>query len=215
MILVTVVIGVIGGCDVDFGTNNNGNNGGGGGGGSTSESVEGTIVDVVPSRSSGVSNITAQISLQSAVRMYMDTTSDTGFFKVEGSFSGNPQLDFLDEDNDQSSLGTIILNVFPRATLKLGNIRLDTGNVVFENDIKVIFNADLTQNNCVDNSGSIKVEPTDGSNLDIIVQITNSTDLERDNDSITCNDLLIGQTLKITGVLLVGNSVEADSIDVQ
>lgn len=216
IILVTVIFTVVGGCDVDFGTDNNGNNNGGSDGGTTSESVEGTIVDVLPSRDSGVSNITADIMDEDHPNMtFSGTTGNTGFFKVEGSFSGTPQLDFIDEDNNQNSLARIIINVFPKARVKLGDIRLDSGNVVFLDDITVIFDADLIENDCIDNSGSVKVEASNGNTIDVLVQITNSTDLERDNDNITCNDLLKGQTLEISGVLLVGNSVEADRIVVQ
>lgn len=206
---------IVGGCDVDFGTSDREDDDGGGGGGTTSESVEGTIVDVIPTRENDVSNITLEITDEDTTDVFFGTTDNSGFFRVEGSFSGTPQLNFVDDDNNQNSLGRIIINVFPRARVRLGDIRLDNGNVVFEEDIRVTFDADIIENNCMGNSGSIEVEATNNNTVEILVQITNSTDLVRDGDDITCDDFMIGQEVEISGFLLVGNSVEADRIEVQ
>lgn len=206
---------IVGGCDVDFGTSDREDDDGGGGDGTTSESVEGTIVDVIPTRENDVSNITLEITDEDTTDMFFGTTDNSGFFRVEGSFSGTPQLNFVDDDNNQNSLGRIIINVFPRARVRLGDIRLDNGNVVFEEDIRVTFDADIIENNCMGNSGSIDVEATNNNTVEILVQITNSTDLVRDGDDITCDDFMIGQEVEISGFLLVGNSVEADRIEVQ
>lgn len=206
---------IVGGCDVDFGTSDREDDDGGGGDGTTSESVEGTIVDVIPTRENDVSNITLEITDEDTTDMFFGTTDNSGFFRVEGNFSGTPQLNFVDDDNNQNSLGRIIINVFPRARVRLGDIRLDNGNVVFEEDIRVTFDADIIENNCMGNSGSIEVEATNNNTVEILVQITNSTDLVRDGDDITCDDFMIGQEVEISGFLLVGNSVEADRIEVQ
>lgn len=213
LILFFVLFAVTGGCDVEFGNSDRSN--GGGGGDDNMETVEGTIVDVIPSRENDVSNITLEITDEDSAEMFFDTSDSTGFFMVEGSFSGMPQLNFVDDDNNQNSLGRVFINVFPRARVRLGDIRLDNGNVVFEDDIRVTFNADIIENNCMDSSGSIDVEATNGSTVDILVQIRNSTDLVRDGEDITCNDLLTGQEVEVTGFLLVGNSVDADRIEVQ
>ncbi len=59
------------------------------------------------------------------------------------------------------------------------------------------------------------VESEGSDPVDIIIQVSNSTVITRDNDDIDCNDLLIGQKLDINGNLLgFGNNVDADTIEV-
>lgn len=214
MIVIILALAVSGGCDVEFG-NSDRNNGNGGGGGEDEESVEGTIITVIPGRENGVENITVEITDEVTTDMFFDTTDNTGFFRVEGSFSGTPQINFADDDDNQNSLGRVFINVFPGSRIRLGDIRLDNGNVIFEDDTRVTFLADIIENNCADNSGSIDVEASNSTTVEILVQINNSTDLVRDGDDITCNDFVIGQEVEISGFLLVGNTVDADRIEVQ
>lgn len=207
---------LIGGCDVDFGTSENN---GGGGDGNTGESVKGTIIDVIPSRENDVENITAQLMDDGDLSTFSSTTGGTGFFDINGNFVGTPTLEFLDEEDNASSLGQIIINVFPDSRLQLGDIRLENGTVVLEDDLMVTFEGDITQNDCQNNSGSLEVEINNdnGDDVDVLVQINNSTDIEdNDNNDIDCEDLLIGQEVEINGELFgIGNNVEADRIEQQ
>ena len=53
----------------------------------------------------------------------------------------------------------------------------------------------------------------EGESTDVIVQISASTDILRDGDEILCEDVLIGQSVEVRGVLEIGNTVDADIVD--
>lgn len=208
IIVLLIVFATIGGCETDFG------------GGSPDdddtdisdlESVTGTIVTVTPERENGVSNIRTQITNELEGK-YIDITGSDGFFMVQGNLSGTPELAFLDQSNNQDSLGSTNLNVFPKADVDLGNIRLENGSVVFEDDIFTTFEAEIEQNNCSGNTGSLVVTATNENTAEIQVQIINSTTIQNNGDVITCDDLLEGDDVQVSGVILSGNSVEAQSI---
>ena len=209
---------IIGGCDVDFGGTNDDDDGGGGNGGNTDEILRGTIIEVIPNRENNLSGITVSVMEDNAVQSFSDTTASSGTFFVEGNFaSNNTTLEFLDDDNADELLGETSINVFPEAEVNLGNITLENGTVdIDEDDITVSFDADLIDINCTENSGSLTVESEGSDPIDIIIQVSNSTVITRDNDDIDCGDLLIGQTLDINGNLLgFGNNVDADTIEVE
>lgn len=208
IVVLLIVFTTIGGCDTDFG------------GGSPDdddtdisdlETVAGTIVSVTPARENGVSNIRTQVTNDSEGK-FLDQTGSDGFFMVQGNLSGTPELAFLDESNNRNSLGNTNLNVFPRANVDLGNIRLENGSIVFEDDIFTTFEAEIDQRNCSGSTGSLLVTATNENTAEIQVQLINSTTIQNNGDVITCTDLLQGDTVQISGVLLSGNSVEAQSI---
>ncbi len=204
---------IIGGCDVDFGGTNDDD----GGGGSTDEVIRGTITEIIPNRENNLAGITVSVMEEDAFQTFTDTTSGTGTFFIEGNFaSNNTTLDFLDDDNGDELLGQTSINIFPEAEVNLGNITLENGTVDFdEDDVTISIDADLIEINCTDNSGSLTVESEGSDPIDIIIQVSNSTVITRDNDDIDCNDLLIGQTVDINGNLLgFGNNVDADTIEV-
>ncbi len=202
----------IGGCDVDFGGGGDDNGGGGGGGSSDPEIVEGTIVDIIPDED--VQGIMVVITNEDNVE-FTDTTNSAGFFSVSSlsrTFAGTPTLEFLDSNSNQ--LGITNLTVFPTARVELGNITLENGTISFADPTEVTFEGDVITNNCVTNSGSIEVEAKrEGVTTDVIVQVSTSTDVLRDNDEILCEDILIGQSVQVRGELLIGDSVDADFID--
>jgi len=196
---------IIGGCEVDFGGTNDDDDGGGG---STDEVIRGTITEIIPNRENNLAGITVSVMEEDAFQTFTDTTSSSGTFFIEGNFaSNNTTLDFLDDDNGDELLGQTSINIFPEAEVNLGNITLENGTVDFDED--------LIEINCTDNSGSLTVESEGSDPIDIIIQVSNSTVITRDNDDIDCDNLLIGQTLDINGNLLgFGNNVDANSIDV-
>ena len=205
---------ILGGCDVDFGGTNDDDDGGGG---STDEVIRGTITEIIPNRENNLAGITVSVMEEDALQTFTDTTSSSGTFFIEGNFaSNNTTLDFLDDDNGDELLGQTSINIFPEAEVNLGNITLENGTVDFdEDDVTISFDSDLIEINCTDNSGSLTVESEGSDPIDIIIQVSNSTVITRDNDDIDCNDLLIGQTVDINGNLLgFGNNVDADTIEV-
>ena len=216
--LIIITFFAVGGCDVDFGSSDD-DDGGGGNGGNNQEIVQGTIVEVLPTRDSGVANIMVVIIDDDSLTEFSDTTSNSGFFSVDGNFfgsSGNIEIEFRDADNMDEVLAQSFLDIFPEAELNLGNVTIENGIVDFDpDDPGIIFEADIIENNCTDDAGSITVEIENGSDdIEVIVQISPSTDIMRDGDDITCNDFLVGQTLDINGTLITSNTVDAESIEV-
>ena len=180
------------------------------------ERIQGAIVDVIPSRSAGVEDISVIVTDERTGKEFSDISENTGFFRVDGNFEGSPRVEFFDEDDGGSLLGTINLNVFPGARLDLGNIRLNSRTVVFEDDIEIDFDGKIVENNCAGMSGSITVEAKNDISVEVIVQVLNSTDIFDDNDSeILCDQLFRGDDVRIDGILLVGNNVEADRVEVE
>lgn len=205
---------IIGGCDVDFGGTNDDDDGGGG---STDEVIRGTITEIIPNRENNLAGITVSVMEEDAFQIFTDTTSSSGTFFIEGNFaSNNTTLDFLDDDNGDELLGQTSINIFPEAEVNLGNITLENGTVDFDEDeVTVSFEADLIEHmNCTENSGSLKVESEGSDPIEIIIQVSNSTIITRDNDDIDCDDLSIGQALNIFGKLLISNNVDAETIEV-
>lgn len=202
--LILLVFFITGGCDTDFG------------GGdpddddrdiSDLEAVEGTVVAVIPERQDGVDDINVEATSNTGAR-YLDTTGSDGFFRVRGNLSGMTELEF----SNGESLGITTVNVFPRATVDIGDISLENGTVVFEQEIITSFEAEVKQNNCSGNSGSIGVTASNGITVDVQVQIINTTTIQDNGDVISCDDLLAGDDVQISGVLLPGNSVEAQVV---
>ncbi|MEQ9618629.1 MAG: hypothetical protein RIG61_05610 [Deltaproteobacteria bacterium] len=200
---------IVGGCDVDFGGGDN--NGGGGGGGSTKqETVNGTIVDIIPDQD--IEGILVEITLNDFLEG-SDLTNSSGVFEIEGTFAGSPKIKFLDSASE--SLGEIFLDVFPTAEVELGDIRLESGNIIFEDETDVTFDAEVTSNNCSGNSGSLEVNAkNDEDEVNVIVQISESTDLVNDGDDITCTDIFLGDDVEVQGELLNGSNVDATRIEV-
>ena len=196
---------LIGGCDIEFGNSDNN------GGSSDLEKIEGTIINILPSRS--VEGITVEVRDPDRLITFSDVTGPSGFFEVEGNFEGTPEVQFKDETDD--SLGLIFVNVFDDARIELGNIRLENGVVILDDPTIITFKGDVIQNDCVDNIGTIIVETLDG-DTDVILQISSSTDvLDKDGDSISCQDIFIGQEVETRGILLIGNSLDAFRIQLQ
>lgn len=205
-ILTFSLILLYGGCNIEFNSGDDNNNTGS----SEDETVEGTIISTIPDI--GVVDITAQITEDQNNITFSDTTSSSGFFRIEGPFADTPELEFL--DNNSSSLGKTFLNVFPGVTLELGNIRLENGAVMFEDVFEVTFTGVQTANGCNVNTGLIEVEVSNNQDtVAIFVQVTNSTDIENsDGDNIDCDQIFDGQELETTGSLVSVNTVDATVI---
>jgi len=213
VVLVLLSIFIVGGCDVEFGGGgDNGGGGGGGGGGSQIETIQGTIVDIIPDED--IEGIIVDIFIDDFLEA-SGTTNSGGFFDIDGPFAGTPKIEF---SNDSSTLlGTTFIDVFPTAKVELGDIRLENATVIFEDgNAEVTFDSTITVNNCTDNTGSIEVKAeNDQEETNVIVQITESTDLVQDGDDITCQGLFVGDDVEVQGEQLSGNNVDASRIEIQ
>jgi len=209
--LALILFFIVGGCDVEFG--NSDDDDGGGGGGSDDEVVEGRILDVVPVRSNGVENITVVIDDGNNFNNFSDTTTSGGNFNIEGNFSGTNDIRFLDADDMDAVLAEDIIEVFPGVELELNDISIIDSNVDL-GVMEIKFERDVVENNCSNNTGNLRVEVEDGSDEEIIIQISNSTDILRDNDDFPCEDIIEGQEIEIIGELVSSNTINAEVIEV-
>jgi hypothetical protein len=192
-----------GGCDIDFGGGNNDGNGENGDGESI---LQGTIAEITPDRDLG--GVTVRVEDEDTGIFFPDVTDDSGFFKIEGDFDGSLlRLEFLDET--QTLIAVTSITVFPGAEVDLGEITITNGIVTFEDDIIVIFNGDVTENNCSGGVGTIEVTADD---TEVIVQVTSSTDIIRNDEDLSCEDLLVVNKVKVRGEL-TDNIVKADQIE--
>ena len=206
--ILTVSFFIIGGCDIDFGT------GDGSSGSSDPESIEGTVINVIPTTdiegiAVDVTDPNNQLNISSGV------TLSSGFFKVTGTFIGIPTIEFFDQSDE--SLGLINVTVYDDSRIELGNIRLENGVVILDNSTIITFEGNIAQdgNNCVDNVGTITVETLDR-DTDVILQISSSTDvLDKDNESISCQSFFVGDRIETRGILLLGNTVDAFRVQFQ
>ena len=195
----------IGGCDIEFSSDND--NGNGGGGGNTEAILKGNITTIIPDRN--LDGIIVEVEDEDSGNLFRDTTDNNGFFQIEGGFSGTPaRLEFFDEGQSQIALTSV--TVFPGAEVDLGDLTINSGSVTFEDDIIVTFEGDVTENNCSQGVGTIEVTADD---TPVIVDISSSTDIIRDNDDLVCEDLLEGNNVEVRGELLINNTVGADLIE--
>ena len=198
---------LIGGCDIDFGSD-----GDNGGNLSTEAVLSGQIVEISPSRD--LDGIIVELDDEHSGSIYEDTTSASGFFEVIGGFCGTTFISFVDEDDE--TLADTSLNLFPGADTDLGGIIISSGIVEFEEDILVEFIGDVVENDCDGNEGSIRVEIDHDcdNNVEVLVNVDNSTDITRDDNDIDCDEIDIGDEVMIDSVRLTGSTVDAFDIEI-
>jgi len=203
--LLVLIIPLIlsGGCDIQFGGGGNGN------GGSNFEIVQGTVTSIVPN----TIPIEGTIAVVNNDIILSDVLPASGFFMIEGLFSGSSvRLDFREQE-DPPSFATTFLNVYRGATLELGTINIENGNVIFTGSIVTNFDANLIENNCNGNSGTLEVQTEDRNpNVFVIVTVTPTTQFTNCRVE-PCNCDNINTRLNIRGTLEAGNNVTAGTIE--
>jgi len=193
----------IGGCDVDFGSNNNG------GGGSAGEStLSGTITAITPTRN--LDGIIVQITDKDSGVISSSTTDMTGIFDITGNFNGASLLfQFLDEN--QSQLAVTTLTVFPGANIDVGDVTITNGVVDFVDPTSITYIGNITSNNCQNSNGTLTVSKD---NTDVIVNINSTTLIRKNNNNIQCESLLVGDEVEVRGTLNVTNTIDAFSVEI-
>jgi hypothetical protein len=194
------------GCDIEFG-----GGGGGGDGGDSFETVQGNVTSIVPD-SIPVEGTFVVVNNNPDLS---DTLPSSGFFIIEGLFSGSStRLDFR-EQLDPPSFATTFLNVYRGATLELGTINIENGNVIFINQIVTNFNGTVIENNCDVNTGTLEVQTRDRNpKVFVIVNISPTTNITGcRNEPCFCED--IGTKVKVRGILESNNVVTAGTLTIR
>lgn len=193
-------------CDIEFG-----GGGGNGGGGDNFETVQGNLTSIVPNSipvegSFVVVNNNPELS---------DNLPSSGFFIIEGLFSGaSVRLDFR-EQLDPPSFATTFLNVYRGARLELGTINIENGNVIFADPIVTNFDGTVLQNNCDVNTGTLEVQTRDNNpKVFVIVNINPTTNITGcRNDPCFCED--IGTKVGVRGRIESNNVVTAGTLTIK
>ena len=206
--ILAIALFTIGGCDVKFG--GGGGDNGGGGGSRQTETIQGTVIDVIPEQD--IEGITVDATLGSIIRS--DVTDPGGFFSITGPLAGTAMIEFTDDPG--MFLGSRFIEIFPTARVELGDIILENGVVKLENvNPEVTFDAQVTQNNCTGNSGSMQVEASNNQGTaTVIVQISPSTDLIIDGAEVICQDIRVGRRVEVQGDLVSTSTVDATRVEI-
>ncbi|MGD9653286.1 MAG: hypothetical protein AB7I96_02480 [Candidatus Dadabacteria bacterium] len=209
--ILAIALFAIGGCDVEFGGGGDNGGGGGGGGGSEIETIQGSVVDVIPDEP--LEGIIVDVSVD-GIDLETGVTDDGGFFSIEGPIAGTALLEFTSESG--MLLGSYGVEIFPTAIVELGDITLENGVVKLDNtNPEVTFDAEVTQNNCTGNSGSMQVEARNDQGTRVaVVQISNSTDIIIDGDEVDCEDIIVGRNVEIQGDLISSSTVDASRVEI-
>ena len=196
------------GCDldIDFGGSD------GSGGVSSEETVRGSVREVIPSVEDGVSGLFVRFTSDDGDQTYSALTNSSGNFSVSGNLDPGGKLEILENENSDSSLGSISLNVFPGSEVNIGDVRLDSGATKLTEDIRIIFKGTVADTNCSGAAGTLEVE-IEGREREVLVQVSSSTDFDiRDNDSLECDSIMEDDQVEIRGALLQGDTVRATDI---
>lgn len=225
------------GLDVEFGGSGNGDDGEG------SENIEGFIIDVIPQRDNGVSDLVIRIVNKETTQNYQllkdcrmgasnsevenpeQTTGTDGAFCVEGDFDPEAELRISESGNEDSPLAVTKLTVFPGAMIDIGDIRIRGGNIEYTEDINIDFNMDfrgrVSTANCRDNTGNIEVEidsnkTTDNNPIEVLVQIKSATEIETANfENLGCDSITVGDTVRRLEGTLDGITIRANFIEIE
>ena len=193
------------GCDIQFG-----GGGGGGDGGAAFETLTGTLTMITPNT----------IPVEGTVVVINDnldlsfTLTSSGFFMIEGLFSGNPLLDFREQE-DSAPFAETFVTVYRGATVELGTINIENGRVILLDPTVTNFNGTVIQNNCVENSGTLQVQTRNTNpKVFVTVNITPTTNITGcRNEPCFCED--IGTKVKVRGILESNNVVTAGTLTIQ
>ena len=194
-------------CDIEFGSSDDDD-----GNQSEDTMLTGQIEEIIPSRDT--EGITVEVEDENSDFTFEDITDSSGFFEVVGGFCGNSIISFLDEDGD--SLGNLSIDIFPGAEIDLGGLEISTSSVTLLDDIFVEFIGDVIENSC-DGTGSIIVEIDHdcGDEVEVLVNIDSSVDITIENNDIDCEDIELGEEVTVEGVLVFGNTVDAEDIEIE
>lgn len=190
-------------CDIQFG------GGGGGDGGDSFETVNGTVTMITPN----TIPIEGTFVIINNNPELSDTLSSSGFFFIEGLFSGDPIIEFREQEGSAFFAQTS-LTVYRGATLELGTITIVNGVIDFADPI-TNFNGTVLQNNCVDNSGTLQVQTRNTNpKVFVTVNISPSTNITGcRNAPCFCED--IGAKVDVRGILKSNVVVNAGTITIK
>ena len=208
--IITISIFTSGGCPIEFG-----GGGGDGDGGNLVSIVQGKIISTP---NNGITAVL--INNDNGTVFESIPTDNNGNFFITGDFNGCLTLRLEFQDSNEDVIAFTNVTVFPKTNVDLGDVSLDSGNVILDdpNNISVNFdgNIDFTESPTTCSGGVGTSEGTivvTRANTDITVQINPSTRIEdTNNDPIGCDNLFGNEEVEVAGMLQVNDTVLAITI---
>ena len=181
------------------------------------EIITGFIEEIIPDIGTD-SNVVVRASVVKDETVFCceDTTSVRDDFRIENNLDPKAELEFL--ENGNSSLGTIRIPVFPGATIDIADIIIED-RVPRYDYINISFEGQVDSKNCVNDttpSGTMRVVIlSEGNETEVTVNLTSRTDIERgDEEDLPCEEIVEGRKVKVDGKLGIGETVEADLVEI-
>lgn len=198
------------GLDVEFGGNENEDV-------EENEIITGFIEETIPDIGTDSTVVVkASVVKDETVFCCEDTTSVRDDFRIENDLDPKVELEFL--ENGNSPLGTIRIPVFPGATIDIADIIIED-RVPRYDYINISFEGQVDSKNCVNDttpSGTMRVVIlSEGNETEVTVNLTSRTDIERgDEEDLPCEEIVEGRKVKVDGKLGIGETVEADLVEI-
>ena len=199
------------GLDVDFG------GGTADGDVEANETITGFIEEIIPDIAEG-SNLVVRASVVKDETVFCceDTTSVRDDFHIENNLDPKVELEFF--ENGDSSLGTIRVPVFPGAVIDIQDIVIEDRAPRWDY-INISFEGQVDSKNCVNDTssgGTIRVKIlSEGNETEVTANLTSRTDIERgDEEDLPCEEIVVERKVRIDGKLGIGETVEADLVEI-
>ena len=209
------------GLDIDFGgTGNNGN-----ADVADEETIEGTIKDV-PSSYEGASFVIKACVVKDGnpnnceVGALEEDVFEDEKFSLEGNLDPEVQLQIFETGDESDDIATRIIEVFPGATIDIGDIRInDKKEIVFLEEVEITFTGEVDvegNRDCTDEddelNGKILIKiSAEGSETVTVTVRLDDTGIEGE-DEPRCDQLAPGREVEIRDGKLTGEprTVEAE-----
>ena len=187
----------------------------------SNETIMGTIKDVLPSDDGSNFVIKASVVKDGNIEECCKVTSAQGDeFSLEGNLDPEVQLQIFESGNENDPLGTERLVVFPGATIDIGDITIEDGNIDYDQeDVDITFNGEISDENCEEEDGEItgNINVTisaEGSETEVILVKIDGAEIFGEDEPL-CHFLALGREVEVDGELKANKTVEATIIEIE
>ena len=148
------------------------------------------------------------------------TSAEDDEFSLEGNLDPEVQLQIFESGNENSELGTERLDVFPGATIDIGDITIEDGNIDYDQeDVDITFNGEISDENCEEENGEItgNINVTisaEGSETEVILVKIDDAEIFGEDEPM-CHFLAPGREVEVDGKLKANKTVKATIIEIE
>ena len=202
------------GLDIDFGSGNNEN---------TDVKPNETIMGTITDESAGSSFVVKASVIREGIaeECCKVTVPLDEEFSLEGNLDPEVLLEIFDSGDEGSAIGKERIDVYPGATIVIGDITIDTDmDLNYDReDVDITFNGEISNNeNCIDGDGEItgNIDVTissEGSETELILVKLKGVNIFGEDDPM-CHQIAPGREVEIDGKLKANKTVEATIIEI-